>query len=84
MAYKFHSGLLVLYHVWRILVVSVDLGINGTVIIYSCSAVLNSVGFFCYFPLKKKLSLSLIVSKARLKNRTDAVQRLCHSFPGWK
>lgn len=54
MAYRFHSGLLVLYHVWRILVVSVDLGINGTVIIYSCSAVLNSVDFF-YFPLKKKI-----------------------------
>lgn len=48
MAYKFHSGLLVVYHVWRILVVSVDLGINGTVIIYSCSAVLNSVGFFFF------------------------------------
>lgn len=86
MAYKFHSGLLVLYHVWRILVVSVDLGINGTVIIYSCSAILNSVGFFFLFSsLKKsKLSLSLIVSKARVKNRTDAVQRLCHSFLGWK
>lgn len=85
MAYKFRSGLLVLYHVWRILVVSVDLGINGTVIIYSCSAVLNSVAFFFIFLLKKnKLSLSLIVSKARLKNRTDAVQRLCHSFLGWK
>lgn len=25
-AYKFHRGLLVLYQVWRILVVSVDLG----------------------------------------------------------
>lgn len=85
MAYKFHSGLLVLYHVWRILVVSVDLGINGTVIIYSCSAVLNSVDFFfLLFSSKKELSLSLIVSKARLKNRTDAVQRLCHSFLGWK
>lgn len=41
MAYKFHSGLLVLYHVWRFLVVSVDFGINGTVIIYSCSAILK-------------------------------------------
>lgn len=59
MAYKFHSGLLVLYRVWRILVVSVGLGINGTVIIYSFSAVLNSVFlcFFFYFPLKKNKSV---------------------------